>query len=106
MFTPIHKQSKFGEIPKSGEPNEKIALGFAGHFQNSEYGKKLLVALDSFSAWPDALFLHEPTTKKVIEFLKNYIAQYGIPERNRFVPGSVFTCDELKHFKTHNLPST
>ena len=67
------KQKQFGEIPKSEKANDEIALDFAGPFQNAEHGKKyLLVAIDNFSTWPDALFLHKPTTKKVIEFLKNY----------------------------------
>ena len=93
------KQSQFGEIPKSKEPNEEIALDFAGPFQNAEHGKKyLLVAIDNYSAWPDALFLHKPTTKKVIEFLKNYVAQYGIPKQIRSDPGSVFTSEEFKTF--------
>ena len=93
------KQSQFGEIPKSKEPNEEIALDFAGPFQNAEHGKKyLLVAIDKYSAWPDALFLHKPTTKKVIEFLKNYVAQYGIPKQIRSDPGSVFTSEEFKTF--------
>ena len=95
----LSKQSQFGEIPKSKEPNEEIALDFAGPFQNAEHGKKyLLVAVDNYSAWPDALFLHKPTTKKVIEFLKTYVAQYGIPKQIRSDPGSVFTSEEFKTF--------
>ena len=93
------KQSQFGEIPKSKEPNEEIALDFAGPFQNAEHRKKyLLVAIDNYSAWSDALFLHKPTTKNVIDFLKNYVAQYGIPKQIRSVPGSVFTSEEYKTF--------
>ena len=60
--------------------------------------KYFLVAIDNYSAWPDALFLHKPTTKKVIEFLKNYVAQYGIPKQIRSDPGSVFTSEEFKTF--------
>ena len=72
---PLLKQKQIGKIPKSEIANDEIALDFAGLFQNAEHGKKyLLVALDIFSAWPDALFLHKLTTKKVIEFLKNYIS--------------------------------
>ena len=56
----------------------------------------MLVAIDNYSAWPDALFLHKPTTKKVIEFLKNYVALYGIPKQIRSDPGSVFTSEEFK----------
>ena len=71
----LQKQSEFGKIPRSIAPNEEIAIDFAGPFQNAKHGKKyLLVSLDNFSAWRDALFLQKPTTKKVIEFLKNYMA--------------------------------
>ena len=76
------KQSEFGKIPETLEPNEEIALDFAGPFQNAKHGiQNLLVAIDNFTTWPDALFLHKPTTKKVIEILKKYIAQYGVPKR-------------------------
>ena len=93
------KQKQFGEIPKSEKANDEIALDFAGPFQNAEHGKKyLLVAIDNFSAWPDALFLHKLTTKKVIEFLKNFVSQYGIPKQIRSDPGTVFTSEEFKTF--------
>ena len=36
---PLKRQNQFGEMPKSVEPNEEIALDFAGSFQNAEYGK-------------------------------------------------------------------
>ena len=36
------KQSQFEVIPKSKEPNEEIALDFAGPFQNAEHGKKFV----------------------------------------------------------------
>ena len=74
-------------------------MDFAGPFQNAERGKKyMLVAIDNYSAWPDALFLHKPSTKNVIEFLKNYIAQYGIPKQIRTDPGTAFTSEKFKAF--------
>ena len=80
---PILKQKQFGKIPKSEKPNDETAQDFAGPFQNKEPGKKyLLESMDSFSAWSDALFLHKPTTKKVIEFLENYISLYGLPKQS------------------------
>ena len=76
----IQSQKVFGKIPEVKEQNEEIALDFAGPFQNAREGKKyLLVSIDHFSGWPDAKFLRCPTTKKVIEFLKQYIAFYGVP---------------------------
>ena len=98
-LNPLLKQKRFGKIPKSEKANDEIALDFAGPFQNAEHGKKfLLVAIDNFSALPDALFLHKPTTKKVIEFLKNYISQYGILKQIRSDPGTAFTSEEFKTF--------
>ena len=76
---PLLKQ--IWKTPCSKKPNEEIALDFAELFQNAEQGKKyLLVAVDNFFAWPDALFLHKPTIKKVIEFLKIYIAKNNTAE--------------------------
>ena len=70
----LQKQSEFGKIPDSSEPKEEIASDFVGPFQNRKHGKQyLLVSLDNSSAWPDALFLHKPTTKKVIEFSKKIL---------------------------------
>ena len=60
----LQKQSEFGKIPESLESNEETASDFAGPFQNAKHGKQyLLVSLDKFTAWPDVLFLHRPTTK-------------------------------------------
>ena len=95
---PFLKQSQFGEISKSNEPNEDY-VRFCGSLSKFRAGKKyLLVAIDNYSARPDALFLHNPTNKKVIEILKNYVAQYGIPKQIRCDPGSVFTSEEFKTF--------
>ena len=104
------EQSQFRRISKSVEPNEEIALDLAGPFQNAEHGKKyLLVAIDNFFLWSDALFLHKPTTRKVINFLKNYISQSDMLDLIRSGPGLVFTTEELKAFcrqfrkNTYNL---
>ena len=79
--------------------NEEIALDFAGPFQNAKQGKKyLLVSKDHFSGWPDAKFLHSPTTKKVLEFLKSHISRYGVPKTIRTNPGTVFVSEEFVKF--------
>lgn len=70
----LKKQSDFGKIKPSEKPNQEVAIDFAGPFQNATKGKKyLIVSIDNFSARSDAMFLAKPTTKKVIEFLRNYI---------------------------------
>ena len=74
-------QNEFGKLPAANQPNEEISLDFAGIFHNANIKKKyLLVSVDNHSAWPDALFLPNPTTDKVIEFLLEYIAKNGFPK--------------------------
>ena len=79
----IQSQKIIGKFPPEvKKQNEEIAIDFAGPFQNARQGKKYsMVSIDHFSGWPDAKFLRSPTTKKVIEFLKQYIALYGVPKK-------------------------
>ena len=98
----IQSQKELGKIPKTKQQNEEIALDFAGPFQNArEETKYLLVSIDHFSGWPDAKFLRCPTTKKVIEFLKHYIAQFEVPKKIRTDPDTVFVSDEFARFCRH-----
>ena len=79
--------------------NKEVALDFAGPFPNAKKREKsLLVSVDHFSGWPDANFLHSPTTREVIEFLKQYISQYGVPKKIRTDPGTVFVSEAFKQF--------
>ena len=95
----VLSQKQLGKLPEAKEQNEEIALDFAGPFQNAKKGKKyLLVSIDQFSGWPDAKFLHSPTTKKVIEFLKQYCAQYGVPKKIRTDPGTAFVSEAFTMF--------
>ena len=95
----IPRQKQIGKLPEVEQQNEEIALDFAGPFQNAKKGKKyMLVSIDHFSNWPDARFLHRPTTKKVIIFLKQYIAQYGVPRKIRTDPGTVFVSEAFAEF--------
>ena len=97
----IQSQKDFGKIPEVKEQNEEIALDFAGPFQKAREGNKyLLVSIDHFSGWPDAKFLRCPTTKKVIEFLKQYMALYGVHKKKRTDPGTVFTSEQFAQFCT------
>ena len=93
------RQNQVGKLTKASEQNEEIALDFAGLFQNAKKGKKyLLVSIDHYSRWPEAKFLHRPTTKKVFEFLKQYIAQYGVPRKIRTDPGTIFVSEDSVQF--------
>ena len=93
------KQKQIEKLPDVKESNVEGPLDFAGPFQNAKKGKKyLLVSIDHFSGWPDAKFLHRPTTKKVIEFLKQYCAQYGVHEKIRADPCTVFVSEQFTQF--------
>ena len=61
------------------------------------------MSVDNHSGWPDALFLPNPTTEKVIEFLSEYIAANGIPKRIRTDPGTVFKSEKFKQICTKNF---
>ena len=93
------RQKQVGKLPEASEQNEEIALDFAGPFQNAKRGKKyLLVFIDHDSGWPEAKFSHRPTTKKVLDLLKKYIAQYGVPQKLRTDPGTVFVSAAFVQF--------
>ena len=65
--------------------------------------KYLLVSVDNHSGWPEAMFLTNPTTEKVIEFLNEYISKHGIPKRIRTDPGTVFMSKMFKQFCTEKF---
>ena len=95
----IKSQNEFGKLPETKELNAEISLDFAGPFQNALKQKKdLLVSVDNHSGWPSALFLPNPTTDRVIEFLAEYIATNGIPKRIRTDPGTAFKSEKFKQF--------
>ena len=68
------KLSEFGKNcrkNKSGDSNQVCwTIPECG-----ERKKYLLVSIDNVSAWPDAMFLAKPTTKKVIDILKKFTSR-------------------------------
>ena len=91
--------NEFGKLPATKQPNEEISLDFAGPFHNANIKKKyLLVSVDNHSAWPDALFLPNPTTDKVLEFLLENLSKNDIPKRIRTDPGTAFKSKKFKAF--------
>ena len=42
--------------------------------------------------------MHRSTTKKVIEFIKEYIAQFGVPKKIRTDPGAVCMSEAFSQF--------
>ena len=95
----IKSQKEFSKIPEAVKPNEESSLDFAGPFQNGISKKKyLLVSVDNHSGWPDAMFLPNPSTDKVLQFVNEYISKNGIPKRIRTDPGTAFKSEKFKQF--------
>ena len=63
----------------------------------------MLVSVDNNSGWPEALLLTNPTTERVLEFLAEYIAQHGIPQRIRTDPGTAFKSEKIIQFCRDNF---
>ena len=95
----MFRQNQVGKVPEASKQNKEIALDFAGPFQNAKKGKKyLLVSIDHYSGWPEAKCFHRPTTKKVLEFLKQYKAPNGVPRNIKTDPGTVFVSKAFVQF--------
>ena len=95
----LKSQKEFGTLPKAEKQTEEFSLDFAGPFQNAPNGKKyMLVSVDNNSGWPEALFLTNRTTERVLEFLAEYIAQHGIPQRIRTDTGAAFKSKKFRQF--------
>ena len=91
------RQKQISKVPESNECNQGIAIDFVGRFQNAINAKKyLLVAVDHFSGWPEAKVLRKPITENVIEFRKNYIARFGVPQTIRTDPVTIFRSKRFK----------
>ena len=58
------------------------------------------MSVDNHSGWPDALFLLNPATEKVIEVATEYISKNGIPKRIRTDPGTALKSEKFKQFCT------
>ena len=91
-------QNEFGKLPVANLPNEEISSDFAGPFHNANVKKTyLLLSVDNHSGWPDALFLPNPTTEKVIEFLTEYIAKKRDTKKKiRTDPGTAFKSEKFR----------
>ena len=84
-------QKQIGKLPECKESYQEIAIEFAGPFQNAINAKKYLIfSVDHFLGWLEAKVLRKPTTDKVTEFLKTYIARHGILQAIRTALATIF----------------
>ena len=78
----LKSQNEFRKLQEASKSNKKVSLGFAGSFQNVNIRKQFrLISEDNHSEWPVALFLANPTTEKVNEFVLENISSIGKPEK-------------------------
>ena len=63
----------------------------------------MLVSVDHYSRWPEVLFLPNPTMKKILKFLHEYIAQNGVPKRIRTDTGTAFKSGKFEEFFRKNF---
>ena len=61
--------------------------------------------MDKNSGWPGGLFLPNPTADKVVEFMSQYLALYGIPKRIRTDPENAFRSEKFREFCQENFIS-
>lgn len=62
------------EIPSG--PWRRVHLDFAGPF----LGKMFLVAIDSFSKWPEVYVMSSTTAVHTVDILRDMFARNGLPE--------------------------
>lgn len=84
------------EVPSG--PWRRVHLDFAGPF----LGKMFLIAVDSFSKWPEIHVMSSTTAECTVDALRVMFASHGIPERIVTDNGPQFTSEELRTFLMQN----
>ena len=66
---------------------------------SSKGHKFILVAIDYFTKWVEAMPLKKAKQKDVIQFIKEHIIpRFGIPQSITIDQGTMFTRDEMTYF--------
>lgn len=79
-------------------PWKRVHLDFAGPFQ----GAMFLVAVDTYSKWPEVKVLSTTTVSKILNVLREWVAHHGIPEHVVTDNGSQFVAEDFKIFTERN----
>jgi hypothetical protein len=85
-------------------PFKGWALGVIGQIKpcSSKGHKYILVGIDYFTKWAEAIPLRKVTQDVVISFIQNHILhRFGIPETITTDQGSVFTGQKTVRFANH-----
>ena len=83
--------------PTSG-PWERLHVDFAGPFQET----MILVVVDAFSKWIEAVTMRTTTARRTVEELRKVFARYGLPLQIVSDNGTQFTAEEFATFVKMN----
>ena len=83
--------------PTSG-PWERVHVDFAGPFQ----GTMILIVVDSYSKWIEAVTMKTTTAGRTVEELRKMFAGYGLPLQIVSDNGTQFTSEEFATFVRMN----
>ena len=73
------------------------------HIDFCEYEKvQILVIIDAYSKWPEAVVMKDTTASRTIKVLKECFARYGIPDQIHSDNGPQFVSEEFKNFLRRN----
>jgi transposase InsO family protein len=87
-------KSELFSWPKPEKPWERVHLDFAGPLN----GYYFLIAVDSFSKWPEVFMMTRTSTTETITALSKLFAQFGVPELIVTDNGPQFTSYEFSNF--------
>ncbi|XP_028277990.1 uncharacterized protein LOC114446543 [Parambassis ranga] len=86
-----------GSFPLPVVPGQEIVIDYTDMVEKHQGYQYLLVAVDSFTGWPEAWPAKKEDSATVIKCLINYyIPQHGFPERIRSDNGSHFKSSDLE----------
>ena len=78
-----------------------------GLFKDTAKAKQyLLVPIDHFNGWREALLLRKPNTERVIELLKEKITRHVIPRTIRKNPDTTLRSDKFKRILRETTDKT
>ncbi|XP_029385609.1 uncharacterized protein LOC115061440 [Echeneis naucrates] len=85
-----------GRFPLETKAGKEIIIDYTDMVNPAQGYRYMLVCVDAYSGWPEAIPTKREDSKSVVKFLVNhYIPRHGFPEKVR--------SDNGTHFKNHDL---